>query len=76
MPLSLDVVYHRPSHNQQKPFFSESVDKSKPKSASASLKKTSKKKQEEKRVQSSPSEGRTANLSVQEIVSIKNFVFH
>ena len=66
----------RPSNNQQKPFFSESVDKSKPKSASASLKKTSKKRQEEKRVQSSPSEGRTVNLSVQEIVSIKNFVFH
>ncbi|CAH3147164.1 unnamed protein product [Porites evermanni] len=62
----------RPSHNQQKPFFSESVDKSKTKSASASLQKTSKKRQEEKRVQSSPSEGRTANLRVQEILDSCN----
>ena len=53
----------------QKQFFSEATGKSKSKSASPTLRKINKKQQEEKRVQSSPSERGTEKLSVNEIVS-------
>lgn len=57
----------------QKQIFSENTGKSK--SASPSLRQTSKKQQEDKRVRSAPTEKETKNLSVQEIVSKLNVCY-